>query len=207
MKEAEYKSEFKLTRELKRHPIYQSSLRASYRVSFVGTLERTYTIYIYIHVLNHLAQNEIVPNWLFIGPLVTASDSSSNGCEAYDTNNFGKYSFLLYICYIFWSSQHYGWSLWIDRSLHPTEIYGCNHFDALVQDCSISSALAMEILQSCTKPSTYPCFDITFIMLKSLFCNNVPWRCPFYFQKIIHDNETSHILKLCSYLKHGIFKF
>ena len=29
------------------------------------------------------------------------------------------------------------------------------HIDGLVQDCSISSALAMEILQSCTKPSTY----------------------------------------------------
>ena len=30
----------------------------------------------------------------------------------------------------------------------------CVHIDGLVQDCSISSALAMEILQSCTKPST-----------------------------------------------------
>ena len=29
------------------------------------------------------------------------------------------------------------------------------HFDGLVQDCSISSALAMEILQSCTKPLIY----------------------------------------------------
>ena len=29
------------------------------------------------------------------------------------------------------------------------------HIHGLVQDCSISSALAMEILQSCTKPSTY----------------------------------------------------
>ena len=28
-----------------------------------------------------------------------------------------------------------------------------NHFDGLVQDCSNSSALAMELLQSCTKPS------------------------------------------------------
>ena len=28
-------------------------------------------------------------------------------------------------------------------------------FDGLVQDCSNSSALAMELLQSCTKPSTY----------------------------------------------------
>ena len=27
--------------------------------------------------------------------------------------------------------------------------------DGLVQDCSNSSALAMELLQSCTKPSTY----------------------------------------------------
>ena len=28
-----------------------------------------------------------------------------------------------------------------------------HYFDALVQDCSNSSALAMELLQSCTKPS------------------------------------------------------
>ena len=27
-----------------------------------------------------------------------------------------------------------------------------NYLDGLVQDCSISSVLAMEILQSCTKP-------------------------------------------------------
>ena len=30
----------------------------------------------------------------------------------------------------------------------------CNYTNSLVQDCSISSALATEILQSCTKPST-----------------------------------------------------
>ena len=29
------------------------------------------------------------------------------------------------------------------------------HIDGLVQDCSNSSALAMELLQSCTKPLTY----------------------------------------------------
>ena len=29
------------------------------------------------------------------------------------------------------------------------------HIDSLVQDCSIYSALAMEILQYCTKPSIY----------------------------------------------------
>ena len=30
-----------------------------------------------------------------------------------------------------------------------------NYIDGLVQDCSNSSALAMELLQSCTKPSMY----------------------------------------------------
>ena len=30
------------------------------------------------------------------------------------------------------------------------------HIDGLVQDCSNSSALAMELLQSCTKPSIFP---------------------------------------------------
>ena len=34
-----------------------------------------------------------------------------------------------------------------------------NNFDSLVQECSISSALAMEILQSCTKPSIYHNFS------------------------------------------------
>ena len=31
---------------------------------------------------------------------------------------------------------------------------GQDYFNDLVQDCSNSSALAMELLQSCTKPST-----------------------------------------------------
>ena len=31
--------------------------------------------------------------------------------------------------------------------------YSYDHFNGLVQDCSISSALAMENIQSCTKPS------------------------------------------------------
>ena len=34
-----------------------------------------------------------------------------------------------------------------------TSIYA--YIDGLVQDCSNSSALAMELLQSCTKPSIY----------------------------------------------------
>ena len=32
---------------------------------------------------------------------------------------------------------------------------GYNRFDGLAQDCIISSALAMEILQSYTKPAVY----------------------------------------------------
>ena len=32
------------------------------------------------------------------------------------------------------------------------------HVDGLVQDCSNSNALAMKLLQSCTKPSIYFCF-------------------------------------------------
>ena len=32
---------------------------------------------------------------------------------------------------------------------------GQQHIDGLVQDCSNSSASAMELLQSCTKPSIY----------------------------------------------------
>ena len=35
----------------------------------------------------------------------------------------------------------------------------CNHLnDGLAQDCSNSSALAMELLQSCTEPSKCPYF-------------------------------------------------
>ena len=47
-------------------------------------------------------------------------------------------------------------------------IYGCyfflswswiSHIDGLAQDCSNSSALAMELLQSCTKPSICNCHE------------------------------------------------
>ena len=47
-------------------------------------------------------------------------------------------------------------------------LQGIFHIDGLVQDCSISSALAMEILQSCTKPLIYlfQYFDLIFNSLK-----------------------------------------
>ena len=40
-------------------------------------------------------------------------------------------------------------NVWISIQLHGY------HFDGLVQDCSISIANAMEILQYCTKPSNW----------------------------------------------------
>ena len=41
-------------------------------------------------------------------------------------------------------------------SIYPYALWLLHcHFDDLVQDCSNSSALAMELLQSCTKPSIW----------------------------------------------------
>ena len=42
----------------------------------------------------------------------------------------------------------------VDQLL-DTDIGIHHHFDGLVQACSHSNALAMELLQSCTKPSIY----------------------------------------------------
>ena len=41
---------------------------------------------------------------------------------------------------------------WQRSEIYTTAI---EYIDGLVQDCSISSALAMELLQSCTKPSIF----------------------------------------------------
>ena len=46
----------------------------------------------------------------------------------------------------------------------------CVHIGGLVQDCSISRALAMEILQSCTKSSIYHCLVLS-SMAKTVRCN------------------------------------
>ena len=68
-------------------------------------------------------------------------------------------------------------------SIAWSEIYesGCLHIHGLVQGCSISSALAMEILQSCTKPSTcnsdLSCtVKLVFILLdEKKFCYFFTW--------------------------------
>ena len=58
-----------------------------------------------------------------------------------------------YICYRHTFCSHMlQWNLFNIRCVSHKEI---THIDGLVEDCSISSALAVEILQSCTKPSIY----------------------------------------------------
>ena len=61
------------------------------------------------------------------------------------------------------------------QGLHLLYVNDCEHYiDGLVQDCSIASALAMEILQSCTKPSIYRlCIIILRTFLQSLAENMI----------------------------------
>ena len=65
-----------------------------------------------------------------------------------------------------WSSGGPQYHLWSDN------------FDGLVQDCSISSALALEILQPCTKPSMC---DVSFCWVRAIgMCHTgqLPWIFP-----------------------------
>ena len=54
------------------------------------------------------------------------------------------------------------------------------HFNGLVQDCSISSALAMEILQSCAKPSICAIWVRIAVISKSKLTFNCSLQLPFY---------------------------
>ena len=59
-----------------------------------------------------------------------------------------------------------------DRALCETSPPGStliDYFDDLVHDCSNSSALAMELLQSCTKPSIWCLFQLRLKMLSYLY--------------------------------------
>ena len=56
------------------------------------------------------------------------------------------------------------------------------HIDGLVQDCSNPSANALELLQSCTKPSTYDLTNIRYksdLCVRTVFCQNFgpKWSC------------------------------
>ena len=44
------------------------------------------------------------------------------------------------------------WCIYASLSLNELN---CQEIDGLMQDCSISSALVMELLQSCAKPSKW----------------------------------------------------
>ena len=59
------------------------------------------------------------------------------------------------ICRLIWTSTYKEYEI-------PLAFFLKIQIDSLVQDCSISSPLAMEILQSCTKPSkwSFPCGDL-----------------------------------------------
>ena len=47
-------------------------------------------------------------------------------------------------------------NLFYKHTTHNLHTNGDEHMDWLVQDCSDSSALAMELMQSCAKPLIYP---------------------------------------------------
>ena len=46
------------------------------------------------------------------------------------------------------------------------------NFNGLVQDCNNSSALAIELLQSCTKPLIYTCADRISEMIEKWYQKN-----------------------------------
>ena len=55
---------------------------------------------------------------------------------------------------ILWHSFH-GDAYLNTQDINPQVVFDILHINALVQDCSISITNALQILQSCTKPSTY----------------------------------------------------
>ena len=64
-------------------------------------------------------------------------------------------------------------------------LLGTLHIQGLAQDCSNSSALAMELLQSCAKPSTYTCMNWGWHNDRMSTC---PWI--FNFPSVIFFSET-----------------
>ena len=69
-----------------------------------------------------------------------------------------------------------------------------SHIDSLVKDCNISNELAMEILQSCTKPSIYSLCPFSFLIISiyhwpSLYSNTDKYIFPNDVQR--SDNSIS----------------
>ena len=82
----------------------------------------------------------------------------------------------------------------------------CHHIDGLLQDCSNSSALAMELLQSCTKPSIlwFIVCDLTVAQNKE---NVSTWdplvKAPSQWETTQHCNVASHWL--CAFIKWSLY--
>ena len=56
-------------------------------------------------------------------------------------------------------------------------LFICEYIDGLMQDCSNSSTLAMELLQSCTKPSIWCCINDMYTVYSSITNScNVLWK-------------------------------
>ena len=108
--------------------------------------------------------------------------------------HYKKFSWLLH--HRLWDSQRIvpepekTWSIWVkSRGIHAQEAQQkqtmqIQHSDGLVQDCSIYSASAMEILLSCTKPLICQCsYDLSKRILMTwclfgtkpmlIFCKNL----------------------------------
>ena len=52
------------------------------------------------------------------------------------------------------------------------------HMDGLVRDCGIPNALAMEMLQSCTKPSICSMLVVNTLVCLYFVFPLQPWMCP-----------------------------
>ena len=79
-----------------------------------------------------------------------------------------------------------------------------DHIDGLVQDCSISSVLAMEILQSCTKPSIYfHTICVSSVVMEDSLVAAIAWLGEFWFPGhtiwliniTLEDNTEKHLFK------------
>ena len=65
------------------------------------------------------------------------------------------------------------------------------HIDGFVQDCSNSGALAMELLQSCTKPSIYKTiiFSVHIPLYAELFWWNIAIYLHIFLWKWVHATD------------------
>ena len=87
---------------------------------------------------------KIIPySWYFDGLVQDCSNSSELAMELLQCcTKPSIYFFYFFSAYFFYFFSTWSWKI-------------IPYFDGLVQDCSNSSELAMELLQSCTKPSIY----------------------------------------------------